>query len=77
MNNLKQELLAYAMQKAIENKIENMNYDINSIVIEILQKIQNVLIESDDDEDDFYTVDKIVCIFYEYDLDCGGCHDFG
>lgn len=77
MCKIKKELLAYAMQNAIENKIENMNIDINSIAIEVLEKIQKVLIESYNDVTAFYTVEKIISIFYEYDLDCGDCHDFG
>lgn len=42
--------------------------------IEILEEIKNVL---HSDLSDFDTVEKIVSIFEEYNIDCGGCHDFG
>ena len=48
--------------------------DFNTIALEILNEIQKVLL--DDTLSDFDIVEKIVYIFEEYELDCGGCHDF-
>lgn len=51
-----------------ENKIANTN------AIKLLGEIQKII--QNDDDSDFYKVEKIVCLFEENKIWAGSCHDF-
>lgn len=76
---LKVDLLSNELMEMIKRYISETdvpyNQIANSTAIEILKKIQQVLVNHQ--LSDFEIVEKIVCIFEEYHIFCGGCHDFG
>ena len=80
MNSLSKELLTYVIKTEVENKIISMNDELSTkmhlLSLEILENVRNVLSQHDK-LSDFEIVEKIVCIFEKYNIDCNSCHDFG
>ena len=76
---LKLELLKGAIFEAITAGLSYAEIDADEIAdttaIKALSEIQQIL--SDEEKSDFEIVDKIVDVFEKYNLDFGGCHDFG
>ena len=77
--NIKTELLRRTVSDIVCRELEyytefDENKIANSTAIEIVGKIQEILKE---DKSDFDIVEEIVCLFEEYKLDAGPCHDFG
>ena len=76
---LKLELLKGAIFEAITAGLSYAEIDADEIAdttaIKALSEIQQIL--SDEEKSDFDIVDEIVDVFEKYNLDFGGCHDFG
>ena len=76
---LKLELLKGAIFEAITRGLSYAEIDADKIAdtmaIKALSEIQQIL--SDEEKSDFEIVDEIVNVFEKYNLDFGGCHDFG
>ncbi|MBQ2896893.1 MAG: hypothetical protein IJE46_01030 [Clostridia bacterium] len=77
---LRLELISKETMKTICEEIKDINIDINKIAqssaITILEKIKKVVTADDDVLDDCEKIDKILCIFEEYNIDTGSCHDY-
>ncbi len=75
---LKAELLACTVADLISQKIDLKGIDwsslTNSIAIDILSEIREIIQE---DTSDFDAIEKIVDLFDKYNIDAGGRHDFG
>ena len=75
---VKTELLKHYICNYVLNSMNDLEIDENNIVdtmaIKILKKIQQILQK---ESTDFDKVEEIVCLFEKYDIDAGGCHDFG
>lgn len=75
---IKTELLKRYIADYVINQFEDFEIDAhsvaNSVAIKVLSRIQEII--KDDELDDFMKVDEIVCVFEEYKIDFGGCHDF-
>ncbi len=75
---IKTELLKAYISDIINNQIEDFEIDAdkiaNTVAIEILAKIQEII--KNDNYSDFEIVDEIVCVFEDYKIDFGNCHDF-
>lgn len=75
--NIKLELLQNHICDMIKNILES-NLDINEIAdtnaILILNKIKKVI--ADSSLSDFDTIEEIVCILEENNINCNGRHDF-
>ncbi|MDO5398819.1 MAG: hypothetical protein Q4G33_12915 [bacterium] len=75
---IKLKLLSRYIAELVVSRLDNLNIDADEIAdstaIEIVYKIQQVLLN--EDYDDFEIVDEIVDIFYKYNLDTGSVHDF-
>ncbi len=76
--NIKTELLKSFIADYINNRIDNFEIDAdkiaNTVAIEILSEIQNII--KNDNYSDFEIVEEIVCVFEKYKIDFGNCHDF-
>ncbi len=76
--NIKLELLRNYICDFVNNNLEDFEIDASQIAdttaIQILSEIQKVI--KNENHSDFDVVEKIVCIFERYNIDCGGCHDF-
>lgn len=75
---IKVELLKSYLSEYINNHIEDFKIDVDEITttvaIKMLSEIQDIL--RNDNYSDFEIVEAIVCVFEEYKIDCGNCHDF-
>lgn len=75
-----EELLCQDIGRNVLNMLdmcrENFVEDADSKAIEIIEKVQAVLFQHEE-LSDFEIVDKIVDIFGKYNINTGGCHDFG
>lgn len=75
-----EELLCQDIGRNILNMLdmcaENFVGAADSKAIEIIEKVQAVLFQHEE-LSDFEIVDKIVNIFGKYNINTGGCHDFG
>ena len=76
--NIKVELLNNYISDFIKSRIEDFEIDASQIAdttaTQMLSEIQNVI--KNEDNSDFETVEKIVCIFEKYNVDYGSRHDF-
>ncbi len=54
---------------------EKMNEVVQSMALMCLSDIQKII--QNDELDDSYVVEEIVCIFEKYGIDAGVRHDFG
>lgn len=76
--NVKVELLRNHISDFIKSNIEDFEIDASEIAdttaIKMLSEIQKVI--KDENYSDFDVVEKIVCIFEKYNIDCSPCHDF-
>ena len=76
---VKTDLLKKHISDYINNNIKDFEIDendiINTVAINILVKIQNIIRNSE--ISDFEKIEKIVCLFEENMIDTGNCHDFG
>ena len=74
----REQLLVSHITQFVKDSIDTMNIDINEVVystaLAALYEIQKVL--KNVDTDDFEKIEQIVCIFEEYNIDAGVCHDF-
>lgn len=52
----------------------NADEIINTVAIEVLQQIQNII--KDDETTDFEKVENIVLLFEKHNIDAMPCHDF-
>lgn len=75
---IKTELLKAYISDIINSRIEDFEINADKIAdtvaIEMLSKIQAII--RNDDYSDFEIVDEIVCVFEDYNIDFGNCHDF-
>ena len=71
--------LSYEVQGKLQAYLESLELDVKEIVdsrtLACLKEIQAVI--QDENLDDFYAIEAIVCIFETYDIDAGFRHDFG
>ncbi len=76
---VKTDLIKKHISDYINNNIKDFGIDeddiINTVAINILIKIQNIV--RDSEISDFEKIEKIVCLFEQNMIDTGGCHDFG
>ncbi len=76
--NIKLELLRNYIVDLIKYRIEELDIDASQIAdttaIQMLSEIQKVI--KDEEYSDFDAVEKIVCIFENYNIDFGSRHDF-
>ncbi len=76
---IKVRLLNDAILEKLMLHIEDFEIDADeiadSVATYLLDEIQKII--KDDNNNDFDIVEKIVCLFESYHIDCGGCHDFG
>jgi len=74
----REQLLVSHITQFVKDSIDTMNIDVNEVVystaLAALFEIQKVL--KNTETDDFEKIEAIVCIFEEYNLDAGVCHDF-
>ena len=75
---IKLELLKRYIADFIDNNIENFEINAseiaNTVAIEMLAEIQEII--CDEENSDFDAVEKIVCVFEKYKVDAGSRHDF-
>ena len=75
---IKLELLKRRIWDMINNSLSMFEIDADEIAdttaIQVLDEIKKVI--GNDDLDDFYAVEEIVCIFEKYGISAGGRHDF-
>ena len=75
---IKLELLKRRIWYMINNSLSMFEIDADEIAdttaIQVLDEIKKVI--GNDDLDDFYAVEEIVCIFEKYGISAGGRHDF-
>ena len=75
---IKVELLSNGTAEFVRNHIESLDINVETLIenqsAEILQRICTII--RNDKLTDFEMVEEIVCIFEEYNIWCGGCHDF-
>ena len=76
--NIKVELLKKELIRVINEELEDFEIDATKIAdttaTKLIGEIRNIL---QTENDDFMIVEKIVCLFEQYKIDCGPCHDFG
>ena len=76
---IKTELIKGYIADAVCNQLTDfeINEDeiANSRAIIILNAVREILRK--DELSDFEMIDEIVMLFHRYNIDCGGCHDFG
>lgn len=76
---IKLKLLSNEIADLVVSRLDKLNIDADEIAdstaVEIVYQIQQALLN--EEYDDFDIVDEIVDIFYKYNLDTGGVHDFG
>jgi len=77
---IKAELVSRELSYKIANTLsQHLKFDLNEIAnttaITILSKVQEII--KKDELSDFEMVEKIVCLFEDYNLSCGATHDFG
>ncbi len=76
---VKLDIFAGAISDAINNTIRYIHIDadeiVNSVALIVLEEIAQV-IRNTEIIDDFYVVEKIVCIFEKYNIKIGVSHDF-
>ena len=70
---LKRYICNYGLSYISDFEIDE-NGIIDTMAIKILKKIQQIIKE---ESSDFDKIEEIVCLFEEYDIDAGACHDFG
>ena len=74
--NIKLELLKESIHDIIDSRLADIEINADEIAdttaIKALSEIQNILAS---DLDDFEIVEQIVCVFENYNLNAGGCHD--
>lgn len=74
---IKTELLKVFISDYVRARIEDFEIDANEIAdttaIKMLAEIQEII--KDDELNDFMKVDEIVCVFEDYKIDFGNCHD--
>lgn len=77
---LRLELVSKELMTRICEQIKDIDIDINEVAqstaIKVLDKIKKVINADDDVLDDCEKIDKILCIFEEYNIDTGSCHDY-
>lgn len=81
--NLKLELLQNALFQAVREGLNyaEMNSEINAdeiadtTAIKALSEIKEII--HSEEKSDFEIVEEIVCVFEKYNIELGGCHDFG
>ncbi|MBQ4556369.1 MAG: hypothetical protein IJA60_01810 [Clostridia bacterium] len=77
--NIKLELLKEEISYYVTSHLDELNIDVDEIVdsaaVLILAQIKEIL--QNDEYTDFDIVEKIVELFEQNGIDCGGCHDFG
>lgn len=75
---IKLELLKRRIWYMINNSLSMFEIDADEIAdttaIQVLDEIKKVI--GNDELDDFYAVEEIVCIFEKYGISAGGRHDF-
>ena len=75
---IKTELLRVFISDYVRARIEDFEIDANEIAdttaIKMLAEIQEII--KDDELNDFMKVDEIMCVFEDYKIDFGNCHDF-
>ena len=75
---IKLELLQDAIFDAISRNLPYIGIDVDKIAdttaIKILSEIKDII--NDDEKEDFYVVEEIVCVFEKYGIDAGARHDF-
>ena len=76
--NIKTELLKRHITDYINTQIKDFEIDADEIAdtaaIKTLAEIQAIL--RNDNYSDFEIVERIVCVFEKFKIDCGSCHDF-
>ena len=76
--NIKVELLKRELIRVIKEELEDFEIDASEIAdttaTKLIGEIRNIL---KTENDDFMIVEKIVCLFEEYEIECSPCHDFG
>ncbi|MBR5157562.1 MAG: hypothetical protein IKW59_07330 [Clostridia bacterium] len=76
--NIKLELLRKSISDIVRFRLKDFELDATQIAdttaIQMLDEIQKVI--QDDSCSDFDAIEKIVCIFEDYDIDAGARHDF-
>ena len=72
-------MLCRDIGRAIIEHFETVDIDYNKIVqtnaLDTLQGIKEII--CNETLDDFMKIDEIVNVFIKYNIDSGGCHDFG
>jgi len=75
---IKTELLKSYICDYISSNICDFEIDENKVsdttAIKLLEEIQKIL--QNEEDSDFYKVEKIVCLFEENKINAGSCHDF-
>ena len=72
---VKMELFKHYICDAICNLEIDVDEFPDSMALNVLEEIKKVI--QNEEYSDFDKVEKIVCLFEEYDIDAGACHDFG
>ena len=71
----KMELLKHYICDTIYNLEIDGDEVSDNMALNVLEEIRQII--QNDEYSDFDKVEKIVCLFEEYDIDAGACHDFG
>ena len=75
-----EELLCQDIGRNVLNMLESCKEEFietaDAKAVEVLEKIKAVLYRHEE-LSDFEIVNEIVSIFIKYNIDIGGCHDFG
>lgn len=71
---VKLELLKKGMLDFIENNLEDFEIITNTVAINMLYEIQEII--KNKKYSDFDAIEEIVCIFERYHIDFGCRHDF-
>ena len=74
------ELMNLEIESIMQKHMEDIILQSDSLCANALKEIQQVIKAGNivgDNKSDFEMIEDIVCIFEKYQLNTGGCHDFG